>query len=144
LLIGHSEGGIIAARAAAENAFVTHVATLAGGGPTQLFDLIECARAGRLYSDLPSEPDAQVAKLLADVAEIRSDPDNAGKLFLGHPYRRWFTFWSSSTEDELLKTRARIFIAQGKRRMPLCSDWVAPCRNMRSAAGLSGAADSGT
>jgi predicted esterase len=113
LLIGHSEGGIIMGRVAAENAFVTHVAALAGGGPTQLFDLIESARAGRLYSDLPSDPDAQAAKLLADIAEIRSDPDNADKLFLGHPYRRWSTFWNSSTADELLKTRARIFIAQG-------------------------------
>jgi hypothetical protein len=113
LLIGHSEGGIVVARVAAENAFVTHVASLAGGGPTQLFDLLEAARAGRLYKELPADPEKQVAQLLADVAEMRTDPDNPEKFFLGHPYRRWSTFWSSSTLDELLRTKARIFIAQG-------------------------------
>jgi predicted esterase len=113
LLIGHSEGGIVVARVAADNEFVTHVATLAGGGPTQLFDLFEAARGGRLYKDLPPDPEKQVAKLLANVADIQSDPDDSEKLFLGHPYRRWSTFWSSSAAEELLKTRARIFIAQG-------------------------------
>ncbi|HMX28513.1 MAG TPA: hypothetical protein PKC13_23200, partial [Blastocatellia bacterium] len=44
LVVGHSEGGIMAARVAAENPQVTHVASLAGGGPTQLFDLVEIAR----------------------------------------------------------------------------------------------------
>ncbi len=113
LLIGHSEGGIIVARVAAENTFVTHVATLAGGGPTQLFDLLEAARGGHLYRDLPPDPEKQVAKLLADVAEIQSNPNDSEKLFLGHPYRRWSTFWNSSTSEELLKTQGRIFIAQG-------------------------------
>lgn len=113
LLIGHSEGGIVVARVAAENAFVTHIASLAGGGPTQLFDLLEAARAGRLYQALPPDPDKQVAQLLADVAQIRSDPDDSENFFLGHPYRRWSTFWSSSTLEELLRTKARIFIAQG-------------------------------
>ncbi len=112
LLIGHSEGGIVAARVAAENPFVTHVATLAGGGPTQLFDLLESARAGRVYGpDL--DPEKQVEKMLADVAAIQSDPDNADRFFLGHPYRRWSSFWKSSTMDELAHTRARLFIAQG-------------------------------
>ncbi len=94
LLIGHSEAGIIVARVAAENAFVTHVASLAGGGPVQLFDLLEMARAGHMYPDMSPDPDRQVAKLLADLAEIRSDPEDSEKCFLGHPYRRWSTFWT--------------------------------------------------
>jgi dienelactone hydrolase len=115
LVIGHSEGGVIAARVAAENPFVTHVASLAGGGPPLLFDFLESARAGRLdlYKDLPSDPERQVARLLADVADIQSDPDNPDKFWGGHPYRKWSTFWSSSPLEELLKTKARIFIAQG-------------------------------
>jgi hypothetical protein len=98
---------------AAENSFVTHVASLAGGGPTQLFDLLEAARAGHLYKALPSDPDKQVAQLLADVARIRSDPDDSENFLLGHPYQCWSTFWSSSTLEELLRTKARIFIAHG-------------------------------
>lgn len=113
LLIGHSEGGIVVARVAAENSFVTHVGSLAGGGPTQLFDLLETARAGHLYKAMPPDPGKQVAQFLADVARIRSDPDDSENLLLGHPYRRWSTFWSSSTLEELLRTKARIFIAQG-------------------------------
>jgi hypothetical protein len=37
LAVGHSEGAIVVARVAAELPKVTHVASLAGGGPTQLF-----------------------------------------------------------------------------------------------------------
>ena len=40
LVIGHSEGGIVAAYVAAKLPKVTHVASLAGGGPTQLFDFV--------------------------------------------------------------------------------------------------------
>jgi dienelactone hydrolase len=113
LTIGSSEGGIVAARVAAMNRFVTHVASLAGDGPTQLFGLLESARDGHLYEDSPQDPDQQTVRLLADVAAIESDPDNPDQYFLGHPYRRWSTFWSSSTMEELLQTKARVFIAQG-------------------------------
>jgi pimeloyl-ACP methyl ester carboxylesterase len=48
LVVGHSEGGLVAARLAAELTRVTHVASLAGGGPTQLFDFVaNQASAGR-------------------------------------------------------------------------------------------------
>lgn len=113
LVIGSSEGGIVAARVAAMNSFVTHIASLAGDGPTQLFGLLESAQAGRLYEDAPPDADKQTAQFLADVAAINADPDNPDKYFLGHPYRRWSTFWSSSTLEELLGTKSRIFIAQG-------------------------------
>src|SRR5262249_11008654 len=39
LVVGHSEGGIVAAHVVAENPLVSHVAVLSGSGPTQLFDL---------------------------------------------------------------------------------------------------------
>src|SRR5205823_12330596 len=44
LVVGHSEGAIVAARVAAENPHVTHVACLAGGGPPLPYDLV--ARPG--------------------------------------------------------------------------------------------------
>ena len=47
LVIGHSEGAIVAARVAADLPGVTHVASLAGGGPTQLFSLAELASRPR-------------------------------------------------------------------------------------------------
>jgi pimeloyl-ACP methyl ester carboxylesterase len=111
LLVGHSEGGLTVARVAALSPFVTHVATLAASGPTQLYDALESARNGTLSKSLT--PDQQVAKLLNDVAAIQADPDNPDKFFEGHPYPRWSSFWSTSTAEELLKTDARIFIGQG-------------------------------
>jgi pimeloyl-ACP methyl ester carboxylesterase len=115
LMIGHSEGGIVVARVAAENAVVTHVALLAAGGPTQLFDLMEGARAGTLYTSLPKDPEAQMAQLLADLESIGKDPMNTDKIFLGHPYRRWSSFLGSSPMEELARTHANIFLAQGSK-----------------------------
>lgn len=113
LLIGHSEGSIVVSRVAAENGFITHVATLAAGGPTILFELIEEAREGRLYATLPPDPDKQLAQLLADIAAIHEDPRNPEKLVLGHPHRYWSSFLPSSEMEELSSTKARIFIAHG-------------------------------
>ncbi len=113
LLLGHSEGGLVASKVAADNPFVTHVATLAGGGPTQLFDLIDLTRAGEFYRHISDEPDIRVKRLLSDWADVLKDPDSSTKQFLGHPYRRWSSFARSSPLQELSRTNAHIYIAQG-------------------------------
>ena len=113
LVVGHSEGGIVAARVAAENAQVTHVASLAGGGPTQLFDLAELARQ-------TAKPEERTVR---DAGEsvydgwrmIEADPDSVTKFFMGHPYRRWSTFLKTSVLTELLRSNARVYLAQGTR-----------------------------
>jgi dienelactone hydrolase len=81
LVAGHSEGGLVAARVTAENPQVTHVASLAGGGPTQLFDLVEIARE-------QAEPSGDGAAK-ADPGEsvydgwkqIQADPESTTKFF---------------------------------------------------------------
>ena len=113
LVPGHSEGGLVACRVAAMNAFVTHVASLAGGGPTRLFSLIELARAGDIYGDAGELPDRREARLLSDWAAVMRDPDSTAEDFLSHPYRAWTSFAKSSCMEELLRTRARVYIAQG-------------------------------
>lgn len=98
LVVGHSEGGIVAARVAAENPRITHVAILAGGGPTQLFDITQMfgtKEASEKWVD------------------IQKDPDSISKFTWGHPYRRWSSFCASSTMEELLRSKARVYIAQG-------------------------------
>jgi pimeloyl-ACP methyl ester carboxylesterase len=112
LVLGHSEGGLVASRVAAMNEFVTHVASLAGGGPTRLFSLMELARAGHIYADA-GNPGQREQKLLTDWAAVMQDPNSASKDFLGHPYRAWTSFAKSSCMEELLRTRARVYIAQG-------------------------------
>jgi hypothetical protein len=105
--------GLVACRVAAMNAFVTHVASLAGGGPTRLFSMIELASAGDIYRDAGELPDQREAKLLSDWAAVMRDQDSTGEDFLGHPYRAWTSFATSSCMEELLRTKARVYIAQG-------------------------------
>lgn len=118
LLVGHSEGALTVARVAAMNPQITHVASLAGSGPTQLFDFLESARNGTLYDSLPKDPARQVTQLLADVAAIRADPNDPDKFWFGHPYARWSSFLNTSAAEELSKTDARIFLARGTAEGP--------------------------
>jgi dipeptidyl aminopeptidase/acylaminoacyl peptidase len=113
LVMGHSEGGIVAAHVAATEPGVTHVALLAGGGPTQLFDLAELARQGHFYQWVGADPEARARRLYDDWAKVRADPDSADKLWLGHPHRRWTTFLATSPLKGLVRSKARVYLAQG-------------------------------
>ena len=113
LVVGHSEGGIVAAHLAAKNSQITHVAVLAGGGPTQLFDFVEMAAQARPTDRAPADVQARVADVYAGWTKVLADPDNADKLWLGHPYRRWSSFLRTSTLEGLLATRASVFAAHG-------------------------------
>jgi pimeloyl-ACP methyl ester carboxylesterase len=112
--IGHSEGGLVACRVARDlPGIVTHVASMAGGGPSQLFDLIELARRGVYFRDISEDAAARVQYVLSQWREIRADPTNAEKFFFGFSYRRWSTFLADSPMEELTKANAKIYLAQG-------------------------------
>lgn len=113
LAAGHSEGGIIAAGVAARNPRVTHVGVLANGGPTQLYDMTQFVRQPRSANDTPEECEKRVEQVYEAWERIKADPDSTSKTEWGHPYKRWFTFLSTSTLDQLLKTDARVFLAYG-------------------------------
>lgn len=113
LIVGHSEGGLVACKVAADNPNVTHIATLAGGGATQLFDLIELARRGDLCGSKPRKPEECVQWLLAQWEDVLKSPDSADSFFLGHPHRRWTSFLATSPLEELKRTRAKVFVGQG-------------------------------
>lgn len=113
LVEGHSEGGLVACKVAADNPNVTHVATLAGGGATQLFDLIDLARRGEFCGSKPRPKDQCADWLLAQWDEVLKSPDSADLFFLGHPHRRWTTFLATSPAEQLRKSKARVFIGQG-------------------------------
>lgn len=111
MVIGHSEGGIVAARVAAEVPEVTHVAPLGCGGVTQLFSLAELARI-----DAPADQkEAAVQKIFDNWAKILIKPDSIKDFWMGHPYRRWSTFLSNSVVDELNRSKAKVYLAQGTR-----------------------------
>jgi dienelactone hydrolase len=112
LVIGHSEGGIVAARVAAELSNITHVASLAGGGPTQLFALAEIRGQFRA-DDKPGDAERRVQDIYDEWSKIRKEPDSITKFWLGHPYRRWSSFLKHSVTEELLRTKAKIYLAHG-------------------------------
>jgi pimeloyl-ACP methyl ester carboxylesterase len=112
LVIGHSEGGIVAARVAAEAPEVTHIASLAGGGPTQLFDLAEFQAQPRV-DDKPGDAERRVAFVYTEWAKVLNNPQSIKEFWLGHPYRRWSSFLQRSVTEELLRSKAKVFLAQG-------------------------------
>ena len=111
LAVGHSEGGQVVCALAAV-APVTHVASLAGGGPSQLFDLVESAWAPRGPIRSLTARQARVDEIYAAWHTIESDPD-ALTLWWGHPYRRWSSFLADSPLDNLRESEARVYLAYG-------------------------------
>jgi pimeloyl-ACP methyl ester carboxylesterase len=112
LLIGHSEGGIVAARLAASDPSTTHIALVASNGPTQLFDLAWKARQRQEANTRQSSMvGADPEEIYAIFQRIQADPHSIEKFAWGHPFRRWSSFLSTSTLDELLKSRTSVFMA---------------------------------
>ncbi|MBX7104729.1 MAG: alpha/beta fold hydrolase [Gemmataceae bacterium] len=109
LVVGHSEGGIVAARVAAEVPAVTHVAPLSCSGVTQMFSLAELARRRAPEG----QADAAAQAVFDKWAEILAKPDSIDDFWMGHPYRRWSTFLKSSVIDELKRSKAKVYLAHG-------------------------------
>lgn len=122
LVVGHSEGGLVASRLARMLPEVTHVAVLAGGGPSQLADLTALVRKGRFLRNVSPDADAREAALRMAWQDILAHPDDPDRVFLGHAYPRWASFLASSPVEELSEVRwARVMVAQG-----LADDAVEP------------------
>jgi pimeloyl-ACP methyl ester carboxylesterase len=114
LVIGHSEGGLVACRVARDlPEVVTHVASIAGGGLSQLFDILALARRGEFFDRVSDDPERRVQHVIDEWKAIQADPMNDRKFFFGFAWRRWSTFLASSPLEELADVPARIYIAQG-------------------------------
>lgn len=114
LVIGHSEGGLVACRIARDLPdVVTHVASIAGGGPSQLFDILTLARRGEFFDEVSDDPERRVQHVVDQWKAIQADPMSDEKFFFGFAWRRWSTFLASSPLEELAEVPARIYIAQG-------------------------------
>lgn len=126
LVLGHSEGAQIAPRVAVLEPRVTHLAPIGGAGATQLFELAEWFATPQ-PGDSAGASAARRAGVYAEWARIRRDPDSITKEWLGHPYRRWSSFLARNSLDDLLTTRAKLFLAHGAldTNAPVISfDWL--------------------
>ncbi|QOJ00039.1 MAG: hypothetical protein HRU70_05875 [Phycisphaeraceae bacterium] len=113
LVVGHSEGADMAAALAAVEPRVTHAACLAGGGPTQLFDLAQLARAPQTPDEPEAEREDRVEEVYRAWERIAADPDNPDALEWGHPHARWSSFMRHSAIDALSRSNARVYLAYG-------------------------------
>lgn len=104
LVIGHSEGGIVAMRVSNVSPVVTHVASLSGGGPVYLFHMAEFMRSQGLD---------QEKEVYACWSEIVKDPDSTSKFCWGQTYRQWSSFMKTSVIAEALKSHAFLYFAHG-------------------------------
>jgi len=110
LVIGHSEGGTVAARLARRDGQVSHVAVLSAGGQGAEFDMIERARR----SATPGGEEAAMAEAEARWRAIRERP-GSDEMVWGHPFRRWSSFGQAIPAEDLLATRASVFLVHGTR-----------------------------
>lgn len=114
LVVGHSEGADVAAVAAAADPRITHVAFLAGGGPPQFYDFYLMRRKEmRSEGAKPEDIEAAMAQLDGEIRAILDDPQSETKFWLGHAYKRWSTFATTSAAEHLAKAKARLFLGHG-------------------------------
>ena len=58
--------------------------------------------------------------------QIMAEPDSVSKFAWGHTYRRWSSFLAQSPADNLLQSKARVYIASGMqdKSVPILSSEV--------------------
>lgn len=104
LVIGHSEGGVLAARLARLDGAISHAALLASPGPDPVEELVA-------WGEGRKRPRADT---LAMIAKLRAAPDSVTDFVLGHPHRRWSGFLSADPVADLLASKAKVFAAHGE------------------------------
>ncbi len=107
LVWGHSEGAVMAALVAGHEPYVTDVVWFAGAGTTQLFDQFAQAYDTCFDRSKCLEETERLARA------ILAKPDSATDFAWGHPFKRWASFYRASPVDELLKSKARVYIGDG-------------------------------
>ena len=117
LLAGHSEGGVVASRVAKlMKDKISHVAIMAGEGPTQLYSLYKLADDGTFFNtkehNMPTSEE-RIRYVNEKWKDILADPDNTEKKFWGFTYLRWSSLLKTSVIDELSNYSGKILILQG-------------------------------
>lgn len=107
LVLGTSEGAVMASLVAANDPAITDVVSISGSGTTQLFDFVAQAYRNCFDTSLC------LADIEKNVVAIKSDPTSSTKFAWGHPYKRWTSFFAIDPGELLLKSKARVYIAIG-------------------------------
>ena len=104
LVVGISEGGMVAVRVSRTLADVTHAASLSGGGANHMFVLSEYVRRRGI--------DAEKA-VYGCWQQVQGDPGSATKFCLDHSYHHWSSFYRTSLIEESLQSSASLYFVHG-------------------------------
>lgn len=107
IVLGASEGAVMASLLAGRDDRVTDVIAVGGSGTTQLYDFMVWAYTGCFNRS------ACIARVEQQVEAIHKSPDSATQFAWGHPYRRWTSFFAIDSGEELLRSKARVYLAFG-------------------------------
>ncbi len=104
LVVGHSEGGMVAVTVSNVLPSVTHVASLAGGGPNHLYVVAEYLR----------RQDFDPEGLVYDCwDQVQDDPQSTTRFCFDHPFRHLSGFYRTSLIEECLKSNAHLYLVHG-------------------------------
>ncbi len=116
MLIGHSEGGVVAAKVAKlMQGSISKVCILAGEGTSQLYSLYTFAKSGVFFKEYGKTEDERLTYLLKTWNDIRADSTSTTKFFWGFTYLRWHSFLRTSVLEELSSFRGSVLIMQGEK-----------------------------
>ena len=104
LVVGGSEGGLVAVHVSNVLGSVTHAASIAGGGPNHLFALADYVRHKSL------DPEVEV---YACWSEVLRDPDSITEFCWGQPHRLWASLLKTSLLQECLQSKAALYLVHG-------------------------------
>jgi predicted esterase len=107
LAFGFSEGAVMADMLAGRDTTITDVVAMGGSGTTQLFDFVALAYQ-RCF-----DTSTCLADIDRDVDAINANTDSSTDFAWGHPYKRWSSFFRLDPGEELLRSKARVYIAFG-------------------------------
>ena len=107
LVFGFSEGAGIASQLAMINSSVTHVISSGGSGVSQMYDFIASA-----YQNCFDRSEC-INQAYSILEKILKDPNSSTKFAWGHPYKRWTSFFRLDPSENLLKSKAKVYLVFG-------------------------------
>jgi len=103
ILVGVSEGALVAVKVAAQSELITHLAVIGSGGWSMRESLHKLYEEGVFPVDIQSEWEV-----------VMRDPRSIEKRKYGHPYRWWSDVMDHSPIDDYLKLDIPILVGMGE------------------------------
>ncbi len=128
VVFGFSEGAQVAPSLAVRNKSVTHLVCFGGNGLNQLYDpIIQTRMKMALGQYTPEHAQHIVDSLLSTYREIYRSPNEVGRRWYGHTYKRWSGFAANAPVDQLLTLSIPIYWVNGglDENPILSSDFIA-------------------